>query len=146
VVLRIRFHLGPFYDGTFQPVCINSIRRHKTPCLVAKASQSVSLSLDSDIAGLRKGMVLISPLLVPKATMFFQVRISSYLQDGLDSLNYCCSKISSMFIFRRACLYSTTALPFLKDFRRQYTSEMCARQRRLKRFCQFLTSPQMSER
>jgi len=67
--------LGPFYDGTFLPVNINSIRRHKTPCAIAKAGQSVSLSLGV-VEGIRKGMVLVSPQLTPKATYYFQASIS----------------------------------------------------------------------
>lgn len=65
--------LGPLDDGSFQPVCVNSIRRHKSPCIMARASQSVSVSLDEEVSGLRKGMVLISPQACPKATWFFQV-------------------------------------------------------------------------
>ncbi|CAL8129538.1 unnamed protein product [Orchesella dallaii] len=67
--------LGPLDDGSFQPVCVNSIRRHKTPCLMARASQSVSLSLDLEVTRLRKGMVLVSPQSCPKATWLFQADI-----------------------------------------------------------------------
>ena len=66
--------LGPLDDGSFHPVCVNSIRRHKTPCLIARASQSVSLSLDLEVDGLRKGMVLVSPQACPKASWYFQVK------------------------------------------------------------------------
>lgn len=74
--------LGPLDDGSFKPVCVNSIRRHKSPCLMARASQSVSVSLDEEVNGLRKGMVLVSPQACPKATWYFQVfQRRDYKQD-----------------------------------------------------------------
>jgi len=65
--------LGPLADGSFQPVVVNSIRRHKTLCVMARAGQSVSVRLDIEVDGLRKGMVLVSPQSCPKATWLFQV-------------------------------------------------------------------------
>lgn len=64
---------GPLLNGAFKPVQVTSIRRNKIPCQTIRASQSASIGLDSEVEGLRKGMVLVSPKSCPKACIYFQV-------------------------------------------------------------------------
>ncbi|XP_050543928.1 GTP-binding protein 2 [Daktulosphaira vitifoliae] len=67
--------IGPFSNGKFVPVTIQSIHRNKAPCRVVKATQSASLSLEQSIPGLRNGMVLLGLGVNHQACMFFQARI-----------------------------------------------------------------------
>lgn len=66
---------GPFNDGSFNPIVVQSIHRNKAPCRVVRASQSASLSLSLDVPGLRTGMVLLSTEdeEKPAGCLFFQV-------------------------------------------------------------------------
>lgn len=64
---------GPLHDGSFKPVSVTSIRRHKIPCQALKASQSASVGLDIEVDGLRRGMVLLSPMYTPTVCYYFQV-------------------------------------------------------------------------
>lgn len=65
--------LGPFDNGTFIPVTVQSIHRNKAPCRVVKATQSASLSLEQTVPGLRNGMVLLGLGVNQSACIFFQV-------------------------------------------------------------------------
>jgi GTPase len=67
--------LGPLHDGSFKPVSVTSIRRHKIPCRALKASQSASIGLDVHVDGLRRGMVLLSPMFNPTVCLYFQASI-----------------------------------------------------------------------
>lgn len=67
------FLSGPFDDGRFQPVTIQSIHRNKTPCRMVRASQSASLGFTNEVPGLRNGMIVVSPELKPAGSIFFQV-------------------------------------------------------------------------
>lgn len=68
--------LGPFDNGTFVPVTVQTIHRNKAPCRAVKATQSASLSLEQTIPGLRNGMVLLGLGVNHSACMFFQVTIT----------------------------------------------------------------------
>ncbi|KAL0269757.1 UNVERIFIED_CONTAM: hypothetical protein PYX00_007387 [Menopon gallinae] len=67
--------IGPFDDGTFHPVTVQSIHRNKTPCRVVRASQSASLGFSQEVAGLRNGMVVVSPEVKPAGSVFFQATV-----------------------------------------------------------------------
>ncbi|CAG7731606.1 unnamed protein product [Allacma fusca] len=71
------FLIGPFINGSFRPVQVTSIRRHKTPCRTVRASQSASLGLNIEMNDVRPGMVLISPRIsqYPKACVCFQAAV-----------------------------------------------------------------------
>ncbi|KAE8752978.1 hypothetical protein FOCC_FOCC000324 [Frankliniella occidentalis] len=75
---RTKLQIGPFNDGSFRPVLVQSIHRNKAPCRVVRASQSASLSLSVDIPGLRTGMVLLSmeDKEKPSGCLFFQATVS----------------------------------------------------------------------
>lgn len=67
--------LGPLEDGSFHPVQVQSIQRHKSACRVVRAGQSATLALNIELPNIRKGMILADPHLKPLATLYFQVRI-----------------------------------------------------------------------
>ncbi|KAK3921921.1 GTP-binding protein 2 [Frankliniella fusca] len=75
---RTKLLIGPFNDGSFTPVVVQSIHRNKAPCRVVRASQSASLSLSVDIPGLRTGMVLLcmEDKEKPSGCLFFQASVS----------------------------------------------------------------------
>lgn len=53
------FQIGPDDDGSFHPVQISSLQRHKVSCRVIRAGESATLALNKcNLANLRKGMVL----------------------------------------------------------------------------------------
>lgn len=68
--------IGPFKDGLFKQVRIKSIHRNKVPCRVVRAGQSASICLDTNLANLRNGMVLLSADLFAKGSLFFQANVS----------------------------------------------------------------------
>lgn len=67
------YFLGPFDDGRFLPVTVQSIHRNKTPCRMVRASQSASLGFTHEVPGIRNGMTVISPDVKPAGSFFFQV-------------------------------------------------------------------------
>jgi len=67
--------LGPLEDGSFYPVQVQSIQRHKSSCRVVRAGQSASLALNVEIPNIRKGMILAAADLKPQATLYFQATI-----------------------------------------------------------------------
>ncbi|XP_073997100.1 GTP-binding protein 2 isoform X3 [Rhodnius prolixus] len=67
--------VGPFDDGTFSPVKVNSVHRNKAPCRMVHSTQSASLALDPPFPSLRSGMVLISPEEKPISCLFFQATV-----------------------------------------------------------------------
>ncbi|KAG8249734.1 GTP-binding protein 2 [Homalodisca vitripennis] len=67
--------LGPFDDGEFVPVEVQSIHRNKAPCRSVRASQSASLGLDCAPITLRSGMVLLSLDVHPTGCLFFQATV-----------------------------------------------------------------------
>ncbi|EEB16335.1 GTP-binding protein, putative [Pediculus humanus corporis] len=75
VVEGTKLLIGPFDDGYFKPVKVQSIHRNKTPCRMVRASQSASLSFTPEIPGLRNGMILVSPELKPAGSIFFQATV-----------------------------------------------------------------------
>ncbi|XP_034233745.1 GTP-binding protein 2 [Thrips palmi] len=72
-----KLQIGPFNDGSFNPIVVHSIHRNKAPCRVVRASQSASLSLTLDVPGLRTGMVLLSTENdeKPSGCLFFQATV-----------------------------------------------------------------------
>lgn len=70
-----RLVIGPFDDGEFLPVIVQSIHRNKAPCRVVRASQSASLGLSREVSGLRSGMVLLSPDSDASGCYFFQATV-----------------------------------------------------------------------
>ena len=72
---KMNLLLGPLEDGSFHPVQVQSIQRHKSSCRVVRAGQSASLALNIEIPNIRKGMILAAPDLKPQATLYFQVII-----------------------------------------------------------------------
>jgi GTPase len=80
IYLYFILFLGPFDNGTFVPVTVQSIHRNKAPRRVVKATQSASLSLEQSIPGLRNGMVLLGSGVNHSACIFFQVKLLKF--DG----------------------------------------------------------------
>jgi GTPase len=61
---REKLLLGPFDDGEFIGVEVQTVQRYKVPCRIVRAGQSAAISignLKSVTEKLRKGMVLIDP-------------------------------------------------------------------------------------
>lgn len=68
--------LGPSYNGSFSPVKVVSLHRHKVPSRVVRACESATLALAGpDNTPLRRGMVLISQNTVPPVCLYFQATI-----------------------------------------------------------------------
>lgn len=67
--------IGPFDDGRFLPVTVQSIHRNKTPCRMVRASQSASLGFTHEVPGIRNGMTVVSPEVKPAGSFFFQATI-----------------------------------------------------------------------
>lgn len=73
--------IGPLNDASFKNVTIQSVHRNKVPCKVVHAGQSAALSLDSNIPGLRRGMVLLPRDHEAVSCFFFQVGlVKNYLK------------------------------------------------------------------
>ncbi|KAG8236381.1 hypothetical protein J437_LFUL016659 [Ladona fulva] len=67
--------IGPMDNGSFQPVCVQSIHRNKAPCRAVRALQSASLSLYPEVKCIRKGMFLLGPGAQLSACLFFQATV-----------------------------------------------------------------------
>jgi len=71
--------LGPFDNGEFFPVKVQSVHRHRVPLRIIRAGQSAAVNLKFSIEKiadkLRKGMVLISEKLEPHACFEFEANI-----------------------------------------------------------------------
>ena len=74
----ISLSLGPFDDGTFRPVIVNSIKRNRAPCRLVRASQSAALAIsDTPVSVVRRGMVLLDPRAgTPEPCVRFQAQVS----------------------------------------------------------------------
>lgn len=74
-------HLGPLHDGSFVPVQVASVHRHKVPCRVVRAGESSTLALTDNSSRalvqkqMRKGMVLTIAGDLPTC-FYFQARIN----------------------------------------------------------------------
>lgn len=73
-------NIGPFHDGSFVPVQVTSVHRHKVPCRVVRAGESATLALSDNISAalhkeIRKGMVLTTCATLPTC-LYFQARIT----------------------------------------------------------------------
>ena len=67
--------LGPDSFGQFQPTIVKSIQRKRANCPCAMAGQNATFGLKKvKRSGLRKGMVMVSKSLDPKAVMEFEVK------------------------------------------------------------------------
>ncbi|XP_022258408.1 GTP-binding protein 2-like isoform X2 [Limulus polyphemus] len=76
--------VGPLEDGSFFPVKITSIHRHKTPCRVVRAGESATLALAGcQNINIRKGMVLANFNSHPPVCQFFQAQINLLFHTGL---------------------------------------------------------------
>lgn len=64
IVENISLKIGPFEDGSFKLVIIQSIHRNKAPCRVVRAGQIASISFHKNdhLALLRSGMILIQDM------------------------------------------------------------------------------------
>lgn len=64
IVDNISLKIGPFEDGSFELVKIQSIHRNKAPCRVVRAGQIASISFQKNehLSFLRSGMVLIQEI------------------------------------------------------------------------------------
>jgi GTPase len=70
--------LGPFELGEFIPIEVQTCQRYKVPCRIVRAGQSAALSIGNPIEiteRIRKGMVLVSEKLEPKACKEFEAQI-----------------------------------------------------------------------
>jgi len=67
--------IGPYDDGSFSPVKIQSVHRNKAPCRMVHATQSASIALEPAPPSLRSGMVLVSAQENPLSCLFFQATI-----------------------------------------------------------------------
>lgn len=73
-----RLLLGPFEMGDFIPVDIQTAQRYRVPCRFVRAGQSAALSIGNPVnitQKIRKGMVLVSEKLDPKACKEFEAKI-----------------------------------------------------------------------
>ncbi len=70
-------HVGPFEDGSFKPVTVNSIRRNRAGCRLVRALQSAALAIDTPISELRRGMCLVDVTKAdPRtASLYFQAKV-----------------------------------------------------------------------
>lgn len=68
-------NVGPSDSGTFYPLKVSSLHRHKIPCRTVRACESATVALSCNNISLRKGMVLISPLIRPPVCYYFQAKI-----------------------------------------------------------------------
>ncbi|KAI1287439.1 GTP-binding protein 2 [Halotydeus destructor] len=81
-VIRIGdwLNMGPLQDGSFTPVQVTSVHRHKVPCRLVRAGESATLALADNASAtlykdLRKGMVLTASMSTPPC-FYFQARIT----------------------------------------------------------------------
>merc|ERR1712226_704437 len=74
----ISLSLGPFEDGTFRSVIVNSIKRNRVACRLVRASQSAALAIsDTPVTVVRRGMVLLDPRAgTPEPCLRFQAQVS----------------------------------------------------------------------
>ena len=75
-----RLSVGPFENGVFKSVTVNSVHRNRVPCRLVRAGESATLAFSDDVPPLRRGMVLLSPNLTPEllqqyTCLYFQARI-----------------------------------------------------------------------
>lgn len=79
-----RLLAGPSHDGSFHPVRVVSVQRHRVPCRLVRAGESATLALaPSAGALLRRGTVLCSPAEVrPTATRLFRARVRVLSHPG----------------------------------------------------------------
>lgn len=69
--------LGPFSDGKFFKVTVSSIHVHRSPVKRAFSGQTASLAIKKiRREEIRKGMVLVDPVLHPKGCFEFEVEIT----------------------------------------------------------------------
>jgi GTPase len=73
----VTMNIGPFEDGTFQPVTVSSIKRNRAGCRLVRATQSAALAIDLPISSLRRGMCLVDPRNTDdnKSSYFFQAKV-----------------------------------------------------------------------
>lgn len=88
-----KLSIGPMNDGSFKPVCVQSIHRNKVPCRVVRAGQSAAISLNCKIPNLRRGMVLLQPGIPTTACYFFQATVfvlyhATVIQPGFQTTIY----------------------------------------------------------
>lgn len=79
-----RLLAGPSHDGSFHPVRVVSVQRHRVPCRLVRAGESATLALaPSAGALLRRGTVLCSPADIrPTATRLFRARVRVLSHPG----------------------------------------------------------------
>ncbi|XP_023227812.1 GTP-binding protein 2-like [Centruroides sculpturatus] len=71
-----QYLVGPADDGSFYPVRVSSLHRHKVPCRVVRACESATLALSNpETITLRRGMVLTTKDSLPPICVYFQARI-----------------------------------------------------------------------
>ncbi|XP_033641224.1 GTP-binding protein 2-like [Asterias rubens] len=71
-----RLMLGPDDNGHFSPVTVHTVHRNRTSCRVVRPGQAATLAVgDWQKCTLRKGMVLVSSDLNPKACLEFEATI-----------------------------------------------------------------------
>ena len=84
------FNMGPLHDGSFVPVRVTSIHRHRVPCRVVRAGESATLALTNSTENLaqkeiRKGMILTTCVTLPTC-MYFQAKVT--MLEPSDILNH----------------------------------------------------------
>ncbi|XP_068177287.1 GTP-binding protein 1-like isoform X2 [Antennarius striatus] len=68
--------LGPDPQGTFMPIAIKSIHRKRMPVREVRGGQTASFAVKKiKRSSIRKGMVMVSPKLMPQATWEFEAEI-----------------------------------------------------------------------
>eukprot|EP00794_Sanderia_malayensis_P020007 gene20007-21968_t len=71
-----RVVVGPSETGDFIPVSITSIHRNRTPARVIRAGQAASVAISNiERSELRRGMVLLEPMLAPYCCMEFEADV-----------------------------------------------------------------------
>lgn len=71
-----KMQIGPLKDGSFKQVTVKSIHRNRVPCRMVRAGQSAAICLDTTVANLRNGMVLVSRDSPANSCLFFQASVS----------------------------------------------------------------------
>ena len=72
----MRLKVGPFEDGSFQAVTVQSIKRNRAGCRLVRATQSAAIAIDIPLSNLRRGMSLVDPRAKDTtACQYFQAKI-----------------------------------------------------------------------
>lgn len=91
-------NVGPFEDGQFQSVTVQSIKRNRAGCRLVRATQSAAIAIDIPLANLRRGMCLVDPRATnTTACQYFQVLTNQLTRLWQSLIVYFQAKICVLF-------------------------------------------------